>query len=60
MKILVFEPLLQEHKFLNDAEIITDLEEFKQRSDLIVTNRKSKDLDDVESKLFTRGIFDEH
>ena len=60
MKILVFEPLLQEHKFLNDAEIITDLEEFKQRSDLIVTNRKSKDLDDVESKLFTRDIFDEH
>ena len=60
MKILVFEPLLQEDKFLNDAEIITDLEEFKQRSDLIVTNRKSKDLDDVESKLYTRGIFDEH
>jgi len=60
MKILVFEPLLQEHKFLNDAEIITDLKEFKQRSDLIVTNRKSKDLDDVESKLFTRDIFDEH
>jgi len=60
MKILVFEPLLQEHKFLNEVEIITDLEEFKQRSDLIVTNRKSKDLDDVESKLFTRDIFDEH
>lgn len=60
MKILVFEPLLREHKFLNDVEIITDLEEFKQRSDLIVTNRKSKDLNDVESKLFTRDIFGEH
>jgi len=60
MKILVFEPLLREHKFLNDVEIITDLEEFKQQSDLIVTNRKSKDLNDVESKLFTRDIFGEH
>jgi len=60
MKILVFEPLLQEHKFLNDVEIITDLEEFKQRSDLIVTNRKSRYLNDVESKLFTRDIFGEH
>ena len=49
-----------EDKFLNDSEIITDLEEFKQRSDLIVTNRKSKDLDDVESKLFTRDIFGEN
>ncbi len=30
------------------------------RSDLIVTNRKSNELDDVESKLFTRDIFGEN
>ena len=29
-------------------------------SDLIVTNRKSDELDDVESKLFTRDIFGEN
>ena len=39
---------------------VHDIEEFKARSDLIVTNRKSSELDDVESKLFTRDIFGEN
>ena len=60
MEIIIYEPLIQDKNLFNDFELFTDLEAFKARSDLIVTNRKSNELDDVESKLFTRDIFGEN
>ena len=60
MEIIIYEPLIQDENLFNDFELFTDIEEFKARSDLIVTNRKSNELDDVESKLFTRDIFGEN
>ena len=60
MEIIIYEPLIQDENLFNDFELFTDLEAFKARSDLIVTNRKSNELDDVESKLFTRDIFGEN
>ena len=60
MEIIIYEPLIQDENLFNDFELFTDIEEFKARSDLIVTNRKSSELDDVESKLFTRDIFCEN
>lgn len=59
-KIIVYEPLIKETELSIDFEIINDLLEFKSRSDLIVANRKSDNLSDVESKLFTRDIFGEN
>jgi len=60
MEIIIYEPLIKDENLFNDFELFTDIEEFKARSDLIVTNRKSNELDDVESKLFTRDIFCEN
>ena len=60
MEIIIYEPLIQVKNLFNDFELFTDLEAFKARSDLIITNRKSDELDDVESKLFTRDIFGEN
>ena len=60
MEIIIYEPLIHDENLFNDFELFTDIEEFKARSDLIVTNRKSDELDDVESKLFTRDIFSEN
>ena len=60
MEIIIYEPLIQDENLFNDFELFTDIEEFKARSDLIVTNRRSNELDDVESKLFTRDIFGEN
>ena len=57
MEIIIYEPLIQVKNLFNDFELFTDLEAFKARSDLIVANRKSDELNDVQSKLFTRDIF---
>ncbi|NNK15651.1 MAG: nucleotide sugar dehydrogenase [Sulfitobacter sp.] len=56
LRVLIFEPLLDKKKFMN-CEVITDLEAFKEASDVIVANRNSPDLSDVADKVFTRDIF---
>lgn len=54
--IIVYEPVIEESKFFNYS-VIRDLDEFKNISDIIVSNRLSKDLLDVESKVYTRDLF---
>ena len=39
------------------AKVIKDLDEFKKISDVIVANRLSETLKDVENKVYTRDIF---
>lgn len=56
IKVIVYEPLLEEDKFFN-SQVIRDLEEFKKQSDIIVTNRKSPELAECCEKVFTRDIF---
>ncbi len=56
IEIIVYEPALKEEKFFN-SKVITDLEEFKQLSDIIITNRLEDVLKDVEDKVYTRDIF---
>lgn len=56
VEVIVYEPALIETEFFK-SEVITDLEAFKQRADVIITNRQSKDLNDVEDKVYTRDIF---
>ncbi|MDK0739647.1 nucleotide sugar dehydrogenase [Clostridium perfringens] len=56
IEVIVFEPVLKEETFFN-SKVIRDLEEFKNMSDIIVSNRLSKELFDVEEKVYTRDIF---
>ena len=56
ISVIVYEPMIQEHSFFN-SEVIKDLKEFKKKSDLIICNRLSKELKDVQKKIFTRDIF---
>ena len=39
------------------SRVIKDLDEFKAISDIIVANRLSEDLKDVEEKVYTRDLF---
>ena len=56
IEVVVYEPTLKEETFFK-SRVINDLEEFKQISDVIVTNRNNQELNDVKDKIFTRDIF---
>ncbi|MCK9466327.1 MAG: nucleotide sugar dehydrogenase [Thiopseudomonas sp.] len=56
IEVVVYEPVLKESYFYN-SHVITDLEEFKQQSTVIVANRLSEDLLDVKDKVYTRDLF---
>lgn len=56
IKVVVYEPVLQETHFYNST-VITKLDQFKSISDVIVANRLENELEDVEYKVFTRDLF---
>ena len=58
IKVIVYEPLIKEKRFLN-SEIYRDLELFKKDADLILCNRSHPDLKDVQDRIFTRDLFNQ-
>lgn len=56
VEVVVYEPVLQEDNFYN-SRVMKDLAEFKHISDVIIANRRSDDLEDVEEKIYTRDLF---
>ncbi|MFW5469298.1 nucleotide sugar dehydrogenase [Knoellia sp. CPCC 206435] len=56
VEVVLYEPGLEEDRFYN-SEVVRDLDELKKRSDVIVANRLSEDLDDVAAKVYTRDLF---
>lgn len=59
IKVVIYEPIVELDVFLG-ADVERDLAEFKQISDIIVTNRITEELEDVKEKIFSRDIFGEN
>lgn len=57
IEVVVYEPVLKEETFYN-SKVIKDLDEFKSLSDIIVSNRLSKELQDVDEKVYTRDLYE--
>jgi len=56
IEVIVYEPALNELEFFK-SKVINNLNEFKQKADVIVSNRMTKELADVEVKVYTRDLF---
>ena len=56
IRVIIYEPLIKD-KLFDDHEVYVDLNKFKKDSDLILCNRNSPELNDVQDKIFTRDIF---
>lgn len=56
IEVVIYEPAYDEAEFFN-SKVLSSLDEFKNTSNVIITNRMSDELDDVEEKVFTRDLF---
>ena len=56
IEVVVYEPTLDAEDFFN-SKVVKNFEEFKNISDVIVSNRMEPALAEVKEKVYTRDIF---
>ena len=59
IKIIIYEPLIKSKKYF-DSDLVSNLKEFKKKSDLIIANRISNELTNVIEKVYTRDLTGEN
>ena len=55
-QVIIYEPLLNNTNDFDNFELVKNLDEFKERSDIIIANRVTEEILDCKEKLFSRDL----
>ncbi|ARE20910.1 MULTISPECIES: nucleotide sugar dehydrogenase [Lactococcus] len=58
VRVIIFEPILKEKTF-QDIQVYSDFDQFKDKADVIIANRFSRQLLSVQEKVYTRDVYGE-
>lgn len=56
IEIIIYEPVLTDEEFFR-SKVISDLADFKRKSDIIIANRVTPEIQDVTNKIYSRDLF---
>lgn len=56
IEVIVYEPVVEEDTFYG-SRVVRDLAQFKREAEIIVANRRTGEIADVETRVFTRDLF---
>lgn len=56
VNVVIYEPTLKDTEF-NGMKVIADLDDFKHQSDVIIANRLTKEISDVDVKVYSRDLY---
>ena len=59
IEVVIYEPVVKEETY-NKYKVINDLDEFKEKSSIILANRVEEELKDVVDKVYSRDIYQEN